>query len=516
MIVSRHAPEKQVDLFALVPKLVLDFEPVLRELDRLLDDDAIVQQIAADMATRAPRSRDRGRRSTPVEVVLRLLVVRRLYDWSYAQTEHFVGDSLVLRQFCRLSLEPVPDDTTLIRWARCIGPQTLERLHERVVALARQAKVTRGRKLRVDGTVVETTIHYPTDSSLLADGVRVVSRLLRRAKALVGAAVGRVGRAGRVGATSASLFRDRTRSAKRLAHQIQDTVRHRGVAAAPAKVARQGTYRRLVQVAQQSLHQAQQVQAILIRQVQTRVRPVRTGRAAHRTAQVARLGAALARVMPLVAQVIAQTQRRVLHGEAVPAPEKLVSLFEPHTRIIRRGKVHLPAEFGHKVWVDEVDGGIVSRYAVLDLDALDDGTDAPAGAPGSSSEAQQVPLSVAHHQRLFGHAPTLLAGDRGVYSAEGERVARAAGVRHVALPQPGAKSVTRRCYERQRWFRKAHRFRAGVEGRISVLKRRGSLGRCRDHGERGFACWIGWGILTANLSTIARTTAQRATEGTHA
>ena len=115
MIVPRHAPEKQVDLFALVPKLLLDFEPELRELDRLLDDDAIVREIAADMATRAPRSRDRGRHSTPVEVVLRLLVVRRLYDWSYAQTEHFVGDSLVLRQFCRVSLEPVPQPGTTRR-----------------------------------------------------------------------------------------------------------------------------------------------------------------------------------------------------------------------------------------------------------------------------------------------------------------------------------------------------------------------------------------------------------------
>src|SRR5688572_2734403 len=150
MIGRRHAP---VDLFALVPKLMLDFEPVLRELDRLLDDDQIVRGIAADMATRAPRSHDRGRPSTPVEVVLRLLVVRRLYDWSYEETERFVGDRLVLRQFCRVfcrvSLEPVPDDTTLIRWARCIGPHTLARLHDRVVALARHLKVTRGRTLRV-------------------------------------------------------------------------------------------------------------------------------------------------------------------------------------------------------------------------------------------------------------------------------------------------------------------------------------------------------------------------------
>ena len=503
MIVPRHAPEKQVDLFALVPKLVLDFEPELRELDRLLDDDEIVRGIAADMATRAPRSLTRGRHSTPVEVVLRLLVVRRLYGWSYAQTEHFVGDSLVLRQFCRVSLERVPDDTTLIRWARCIGPQTLERLHERVVALARSLRVTRGRKLRVDGTVVETTIHYPTDSGLLCDGVRVVSRLLHRAKALV-ATVGSKA----AGGGDARLFRDRTRSATRLARQIQESVRRRSEEGA---VGRQAAYGRLLQVARASLRQARQVQQRLRARLQAIVTHRRRGGPRRvRVTPVARLAAQVAHVVSLVERVVSQTLRRVLHGETVPAPEKVVSLFEPHTRIIRRGKVHLPAEFGHKVWLDEVDGGIVSRYAVLDLD---DGSDAPAGAPGSSSEAQQVPLSVAHHQRLFGRAPTILAGDRGVYSSEGERAARAAGVRHVALPQPGAKSATRTCYERQRWFRAAHRFRAGVEGRISVLKRRGSLGRCRDHGARGFACWIGWGILTANLTTIARTCAQRAPAG---
>src|SRR6266545_2931106 len=150
MIRDRYAP---LDLFALVPQLRLQFEPELAALDALLDGDALFRAVKAEMARRARRSLSRGRRSTPVEVVLRMLVVRRLYDWSYEETERFVGDSLVLRQFCRLSLEPPPDDTTLLRWAALIGPQTLERIHARVVELARQHGVTRGRKLRVDGTV---------------------------------------------------------------------------------------------------------------------------------------------------------------------------------------------------------------------------------------------------------------------------------------------------------------------------------------------------------------------------
>src|SRR5215207_8486010 len=207
MIVDRYEP---VNLFALVPKLVADFEPELRELDRLLDDDAIVRHVKTDMAQRRRHSLTAGRHSTPVEVILRLLVVKRLYGWSYAQTEHFVGDSLVLRQFCRLYLQPVPDDTTLLRWANLIGPRTVEQLNERVVALARSLRVTRGRKLRVDSTVVETTIHHPTDSRLVGDGVRVLGRLVRRAKAVIGTTAG-LGR---------RVFQTHTRSVRRIAQQV--------------------------------------------------------------------------------------------------------------------------------------------------------------------------------------------------------------------------------------------------------------------------------------------------------
>src|SRR5437867_1551347 len=146
MIRDRYNP---VDLFAQIPKLCLQFEPVLAHLDRLLEDDQLFSQVKADLARRSPGSLTRGRGSTPVEVILRMLVVRRLSGWSYEETEHFVGDSLVLRQFCRLYLEAAPDDTTLIRWASLIGPQTLERLNDRVVELAKTRKVPRGRKLRV-------------------------------------------------------------------------------------------------------------------------------------------------------------------------------------------------------------------------------------------------------------------------------------------------------------------------------------------------------------------------------
>ncbi len=313
---------------------------------------------------------------------------------------------------------------------------------------------------------VETNIAYPRDSNLLRDGVRVLSRLVGRAKPLVKASLAEAG----------ELFRNRTRSAKRLARQIGEAVRRRGQ---DAEARRHVAYRRLLKVAEATLRQAETVQAALAKVAGT---------------AVARLSHGLEQFVPLLKQVITQTRRRVLEGEAVPALEKLVSIFEPHTRIIRRGKVGKATEFGRKVWLDEADGGIISRYRVLG---------------GNPAEDREVAPSIANHQRLFARPPNLFAGDRGVHSPENELALRQVGVKQVALPQPGAKSAERQGYERQGWFRRAMRFRAGAEGRISVLKRRGNLGRCRDHGEDGFGRWVGLGVITANLNTIAHVLATR-------
>jgi len=204
----------------------------------------------------------RGRHSTPVEAILRLLVVKRLYQWSYAQTEHFVSDSLVLRQFCRLYLQPVPDDTTLIRWANLIGPETLQQINDRVVELAKQLKVTRGRKLRVDSTVVETTIHYPTDSALVGDGVRVLSRLLHKAKAVLGTGT----------ALGKSVFRSRTRSVRRIAQHLHRVARRKGEAAAEQL---KQAYAKLLDVAQASRRQATRVRDALQAQGSTQAQHLR-------------------------------------------------------------------------------------------------------------------------------------------------------------------------------------------------------------------------------------------------
>src|SRR5688500_18674336 len=240
----------RTDLFALVPQLGLRFEPQLEQLDRLLDDDELLDLVRGDLARRHLRTRSRGRPSTPVEVILRMLVVMRLYGWSYAQAEYFVNDSLVLRQFCRVYLERVPDDTTLIRWANAIGPETLQALNDRVVQLARSLKVTRRRKLRVDTTAVETDIHFPTDSGLVGDGVRVVSRLLRRGKGALGRAAPGLRRA----------LRRRVRPGRKLARPLPRIARRKGEA---GREALEAAYCRVRATARRTGAQGERVLAAL-------------------------------------------------------------------------------------------------------------------------------------------------------------------------------------------------------------------------------------------------------------
>jgi IS5 family transposase len=403
-----------------------------------------------------------------MEVILRMLVVKRLYGWSYEQTERFVSDSIVLRQFCRLYLEAAPDDTTLIRWANQIGSETLAALNERAVELARSLKVSRGRKLRVDSMVVETNIHHPTDSALLGDGVRVLSRLLRRArKTLPSEEIDRLGK---------EIFRTRNRSVRRTAQRLHRIARRKGE---KAKEELKEAYQKLITITQASRAQAGRVVEALRESAEGGAR---------------RLQEHFEHLLPLVDQGIAQASRRVLEGEQVPAQEKLLSLFEEHTQIITRHKAGKPREFGRKVVLDEVDGGIISRYEVL---------------AESGSERSQLPESLLAHQEHFGRAPDLLAGDRGLYSSENEKKAQKAGVKRVVLPKSGRLSEERQRHEKQGWFKRGFRFRAGIEGRISVLNRAFGLDLCLDHGEEGMGRWVGWGILTHNFRQIARTQVPR-------
>jgi transposase, IS5 family len=458
MLQERYARR---NLFEEIEGISLGMEPVLSQLDQLLDEDSLFTAIKGDLSQRYPKTLVTGRRSTPVEVILRMLMVKHLYGWSYEQAEQWVNDSLVLRQFCRVYLEKVPDDTTLIRWANLIQPTTLHELLDHVVELARRLKVTKGRKLRIDGTVVETNIHYPVDSTLLEDGVRVVTRLMRRAGTVLhgGAAVGK----------------RRLAALRQHAHQrmldILQVARQRGNA---AEAAMKTAYQDLTDLTQHLVEQAHQTRRALAQQG---------------TASARRLVTHLTSFLPRVQQVIDQTTRRVLKGQSVPAPQKLVSVFEPHTAIIRKGKPGHDVEFGRAVWLDEVEGGIVTRFAVLD---------------GNPPDADQLQPSLDHHRAVFDRPPSLLVGDRKVFSPQGEAYALKQGVKHVVLPKPGAKSAARLAHERQPWFRSGRNWRSGHEAHIGLLKRRFRLDRCLYHSDAGMSRWVGWGVIAFDLSAIAR------------
>jgi len=447
-------------LFTLILEITrIKIDPELVEIDRILDDDEVFQLIKRDLSQRYPKTLITGRNSTPVEVVIREMAVKHLYDWSYEDTAQFVNDSLALRWFCRVYLNPVSSDKTLLRWVNLIQPETLYLFNERLDSIALELKITRGRKLRTDGTVVETHIHYPTDSSLLGDGVRVLSRLVKQGQAIL------LDKA----ELAAGAFRDRTRSARNAARRIYENSQRKSEA---AKARMKETYRHLVRIARASVGQARQVLAA----VEDRT---------DKQAQKLKIG--LEQFIPRIEQVITQTKRRVFEGEQVPASEKIVSIFESHTDIICRGKANRPVEFGRKVWLDEVDGGIVSGYRILE---------------GNPSDKHQWKPSLDHHVELFDRAPDQASADRGVYSAPNEAYAEKIGVKRVILPKPGHKSEARRQHEKQRWFKRGRRFHAGVEGRISVLKRKHGLDRCLYHGEDGFERWVGLGVIAGNLAVM--------------
>lgn len=224
-----------------------------------------------------------------------------------------------------------------------------------------------------------------------------------------------------------------------------------------ARTERLTAYQKLVKATQATIAQVQQVWPVLREQT---------------APEAERLAETLETFLPRAEQVVSQTIRRVFQGKQVLASQKIVSFFEPHTNIIRRNKARKPTEYGCKVWLDEVDGGLVTRWQVM---------------AGNPNDEQQWLPSLEQHIECFSRPPNQMSADRGIHSLENERVAQEKGVKRVVLPQPGKKCEARKRYEKQRWFVRGRKWHAGVEGQISVLKRRNELDRCRDQGETGFA-----------------------------
>ena len=220
------------------------WEPWMREADRLLDDEALVELIYDAQATRRALSRKRGRKQTPAEVVLRLLMLKHVRNWSFDTLEREVRANLVYREFTRIGSEKVPDAKVMGKIARVIGPEVIKQLHQRLVALAVERKLVRGRRMRVDTTVVETNIHYPTDSSLLGDGTRVLTRLSKRIAEVLGGA--------------ARAVRDRMRSVRKKVIGIALSSRQKGPV---GEARRQKLYGQLLTLTRRVVNQTKRVMA---------------------------------------------------------------------------------------------------------------------------------------------------------------------------------------------------------------------------------------------------------------
>ena len=432
------------------------WDPVLQRIDTALEDDELVDLTVAALSRRYPRSSCRGRFGTPAEVVLRMLVLKHLYQWSFDECEREVRGSLVYRAFCRIDCERVPDAKTLIRLAHLLDPARLKALLDRLVAMAREQRVIRGRRLRVDTTVVETNIHYPTDSALLADGVRILTRTMQRVRDRAKTVVLQV--------------RDRTRSVTRrvfeIAQRSRTISRWRSAAQEKAHTRMTQLYRELLRIARAVVSDAEHVRDRTRREM---------------AKGTVRLRDRLRDTATAVRRVLAQTRARVIRGDT-HYPDKLLSLFEPHTEAIRKGKATKPTEFGKLVKIQEAEAQFISDYEVCPRRV-------PDGTLGASS--------IDRHRQLFGRAPRLAVADAGFALRGNEQLAYARGVQYVVLPR---QRQERRC----RRVRAALRWRTGSEGRISALKRRHGLARCRYHGLAGMERWVGLGVIANNLLVLGR------------
>jgi transposase, IS5 family len=443
-------------------------EPELAEISTLLDRHSrqLLKTVAKDLRAGLHQPA-KGRDGMSAEQVLRALVLKQIKNWSFRELRERIADGMTLREFTRFGATAVPTHKAFHRASKLLTPATLQALNAAVVDLAIALGVEDARRVRLDTTVSETDIHFPTDSGLLWDTVRVLTRTAARVLEELPALPER-------------LF-NRTRAARRRMQAIHRMTRSERQHLQVPK------YRELITITNQALYNVRAVAKAARALV-----PHLEGEVALR---VDALCAAIGHYAELGDRVVAQTRRRVLEEESVPADQKVYSIFEAHTDLIKRGKAQKPVEFGHKLFLAESRRGLILDYQVLTGNPTDEG--------------HLKPWLQRHIQR-FGTAPDLAAGDRGFYSVTNVDALRTAGVGLECLPQRGGKKTAERAaHEKSRRFKQGQKFRAGIEGRISVLARGRGMTRCRLKGPARFELFIGLVVLANNLLVIGRHLARK-------
>ena len=440
-------------------------EPPLQSISNFLDDhEEVIEAVRRDLE-RGLKNPATGRDGLTPQQVLRSLILMRVKNWNYRELRERVSDGYTLRQFTDFYCQPVPKHDAFNRAFNRLTPKTLQAVNELVVQAAVDLGLEDGQKLRVDSTVVQTDIHHPTDSTLLWDVVRVITRLIGcLAEAVQQRFQG---------------FRNRTRAARRRMQEIQrmtPTERHE----------RQiEKYHQLIGITDEVVNSARKV-----------LQQTRKARGKDRAGlTIDALRKEIAYYCELGDRVIDQGRRRVLQGEQVPNAEKIYSIFETHTDLIKRGKLLTPVEFGHKVFLAESAQGLITQYEVLQ------------GNPGDD---QQVEPSLKRHKENFGRSPELYSSDRGFFSESNVKSCKQTGVKVVCIPQRGGKKTEKRkAYEKSSAFKEGQRFRAGIEGRISVLFRGRGMKRCLAEGRQRFEVLVGAAVLANNLMRIAALLSKR-------
>jgi IS5 family transposase len=436
-------------------------EPMLQAISDFIDGHGhLIDKVRRDLE-RGLKNPKTGRSGLTAQQVLRSFVLQRVKNWDYRELRERIADGYTLRRFTRFYSHIVPKHDAFNRAFNRLTPASLEVINERVVQSAVALGLENGKKLRVDTTVVETDIHHPTDSSLLWDTVRVVTRLVGNLDDLLPHGV--------------QGFTNRNRSARRRMQEIQRMTpkeRHQ-------RLIRK--YRELIRITEQVVGNAREVlkktERVSSIDLMTEI-------------AIKALRKQIDHYRGLGDRVIDQARRRVLDGEQVPNEEKIFSIFETHTDLIKRGKTLKPVEFGHKVYIAESAKGLITQYRVLD---------------GNPSDDAHVKSSLLRHQETFGNAPNVYSADRGFFSQANIEKCKGAGVELVCIPQRGGKKTpAQESYEKSPSFKRGQRFRAGIEGRISVLFRGRGMKRCLAEGRERFELLVGAAVLANNLMVIAR------------
>jgi IS5 family transposase len=446
-------------------------EPLLQAICDFLDQQpGLIERVRRDLV-RGLKAPGKGRRGLTASQTLRALVVMRVKNWDYRELRERIADGITLRRFTDFYCEKVPKHDAFNRSFNRLTPATLKVVNDLVVEAAVKLGLEDGRKLRVDTTVVETDIHHPTDNTLLWDVVRVLTRLL-----------GRLAKAMELRRIKG--FRDRRRAAHRRMYEIQRMTSRQRQGVGSRHIA---TYRALIAISEE-----------VVGGGEAALEMTATMRGKDLTAamKIEALREEIAHYCGLGARVIGQARRRVLDGEQVSTAEKIYSIFEPHTDLIKRGKVRTPIEFGHKVFLAESAKGLVTQYDVL---------------KGNPVDEVHVAPSLKRHRRVFRRAPQLYGADRGFFSETNVTACVRGGVATECIPQRGgSKTPQRQAYERSPAFKQGQRFRAGIEGRISVLMRGRGMKRCRAEGAPRFALFVGAAVLANNLMIIGALLTKRA------